>query len=165
MAKSRKSSHKPTRFRLRFTFWLDMHKSDEHELAETIDDLKTRKLFAKSVRDGITLVVSLMEGRLDVLFSMYPWVREEFEKRAGMRSAEALEAQLNRIEQLMGQGITLPVDMKVQPSGAGPKPLKAPSFALPRFDDDDELDTLIINKSTSTNAALNFVNNMKNLQQ
>ena len=164
MGKARKTLGRVRRFRLRFTFWLDMHKPDEQELSETIEALKTKKLFAKTIRDGIKLVCSLMDGRLDILFDMYPWVREEFEKRSAQRTTQALEEQLARLEYLMGQGITLPIDMKAQHNSGGPRPLAAPSFSLPRFEDDDEA-TIILTKSTSNNAALNFINTMKGLQQ
>ena len=164
MAKRRKTLSKIARFRLRFTFWLDVNKQDEYDLAETIETLKTNKLFAKTIRDGIKLVVSLMDGRLDLLFDMYPWVREEFEKRSALRTSQALEAQLTRIEYLMGQGITIPVDTKAQQNSTGSKSLKVPALSLPRFEDDDEQDTLIITKTQGTDSAMNFVNTLRNLQ-
>ncbi|MBL8152755.1 MAG: hypothetical protein JNM70_01125 [Anaerolineae bacterium] len=156
----RNTLQKITRFRLRFTFWLDMHKADEHDLAETIDTLKSRKLFVKTIRDGIRLVCSLMEGRLDVLFDLYPWVREEFEQRAAGRASQTLEAQLARLELLMGQGGGLgPL-----PQSAGPKPLQSPALALPRFDDEGEDMPILLTRSASTNVAYNLINSMKNLQ-
>ena len=65
-------------FRLRFTFWLDMHKSDEAAIAETIADLKSQRSFVSTIRDGIRLICDLRAGRLDVLFELFPWVRSEF---------------------------------------------------------------------------------------
>ena len=168
MGKMRKTPSKVTRFRLRFTFWLDIHKPDEQALSETIETLKTKKLFAKTIRDGIKLVCSLMDGRLDLLFSLYPWVREEFEKRSTPRTTQALEEQLARLEYLMGQGMSVSIDtghIQSTPALTGPKPLAVKSFSLPRFEDDDDEATLILTKSTSNNAALNFINTMKGLQQ
>jgi len=66
------------RFRLRFTFWLDVNKSDEAKIAETVEDLKQDRLFAHTVRNGIRLITSLRDGNLDVLFELFPWVKAEF---------------------------------------------------------------------------------------
>lgn len=64
------------RFRLQFKFWLDVNKPDEHALAELCEDLKRRGLYTKTVRDGISLANDLSKGRLDVLLTLYPWVKE-----------------------------------------------------------------------------------------
>jgi len=64
------------RFRLQYKFWLDVNKPDEEALAELCQDLKRRGLYTKTIRDGISLVDDLRNGRLDVLFSLYPWVKE-----------------------------------------------------------------------------------------
>ena len=65
------------RYRLRFVFWLDMLRSDELKLADKIELLKNERLFAKTIRDGIRLVVDLREGRVDVLRELFPWVLEQ----------------------------------------------------------------------------------------
>ncbi len=64
------------RFRLQFKFWLDVNKPDEHALAELCEELKRRGLYTKTIRDGISLVDDLRNGRLDMLFTLYPWVKE-----------------------------------------------------------------------------------------
>lgn len=66
------------RFRLRFTFWLDVNKEEESEIADTIEELKQERSFAQTIREGIKLITSLREGSLDVLFELFPWVRAEF---------------------------------------------------------------------------------------
>lgn len=66
------------RFRLRFTFWLDVNKKDEAEIADKVEDLKRDRLFAQTIRDGIKLIMSLREGNLEILFDLFPWVRAEF---------------------------------------------------------------------------------------
>lgn len=65
------------RYRLRFVFWLDMLRPDELKLADKIELLKNERLFAKTIRDGIRLVVDLREGRVDVLRELFPWVLEQ----------------------------------------------------------------------------------------
>jgi hypothetical protein len=64
------------RFRLQFKFWLDVNKPDEEALAVLCEDLKRRGLYTKTIRDGINLVEDLRNGHLDVLFALYPWVKE-----------------------------------------------------------------------------------------
>lgn len=66
------------RFRLRFTFWLDVNKDDEAEIADKVEDLKRGRLFAQTIRDGIRLICNLRDGKLDVLFELFPWVKAEF---------------------------------------------------------------------------------------
>lgn len=66
------------RDRIRENFWLDVNKPDERALADLIDRLKQQKQYAATVRDGIWLVDDLRNGRLDVLFSLFPYVKELF---------------------------------------------------------------------------------------
>lgn len=143
------------RYRLRFIFWLDMLKPEEEELADQIELLKNERSFVRTIRDGIRLVISLRQGRTDVLFELFPWVRNELVHSPISRSESALQRQLERLETLILQQGAIPVD--------SPKALPVPQFATPDFDDDD-LDTVIIEKDTSTNSAMNFINSMLNLQ-
>jgi hypothetical protein len=66
------------RFRLRFTFWLDVNKEDEAEIADKVEKLKQDRLFVQTIRDGIRLICDLRDGKLDVLFELFPWVKAEF---------------------------------------------------------------------------------------
>jgi hypothetical protein len=66
------------RFRLRHHFWLDLNNPDDAALAELIDDLKISKRYTHTLRRGIRLDADLQNGRLDVLFALYPWVKELF---------------------------------------------------------------------------------------
>ncbi len=66
------------RFRLRFTFWLDVNKKDEAEIADEVEELKRDRLFAQTIRDGIRLICDLRDGKLNVLFELFPWVKAEF---------------------------------------------------------------------------------------
>ena len=87
------------RFRLRFTFWLDMLKEGESAVAETIDTLKKKRLFAETVRDGIRLVCDLRDGKLDVLFELFPWVRAEFLEYMRELTSETLPEQSAKVAQ------------------------------------------------------------------
>ena len=61
-----------------FRFWLDVFKPQESELVDTIESLKNNRSFTQTIRDGIRLICDLREGKLDVLFELFPWVRAEF---------------------------------------------------------------------------------------
>lgn len=67
------------RFRLRYTFWLDLLKSDEQQLSDDIVALKEERSFAATIRDGIRLVLDLREGRVDVLCELFPWVKDKLQ--------------------------------------------------------------------------------------
>ena len=63
--------------RLRYVFWLNLNKLDEHALAEKIGELKARRTFSRTIRDGIRLICDLRQGRTDVLAELFPWVLAE----------------------------------------------------------------------------------------
>lgn len=67
---------KEERNRKRMGFWIDYGKDDELVVAETIDDLKKERKFQRAIFQGIQLIASLWEGRVDVLLSMFPWVAD-----------------------------------------------------------------------------------------
>ena len=56
----------------RFLFWLNYDKDEELLVADMIDELKTRRQFTKSIRDGIRLVYDLRQGKVDVLRELFP---------------------------------------------------------------------------------------------
>lgn len=60
------------RFRLKFTFWLNVNKSDEQKLAEIIEDLKAQRGFASAIRDGLRIVWELRQGKTDTLYRLFP---------------------------------------------------------------------------------------------
>lgn len=64
--------------RIMFRFWLDDTKSEENELIGQVNNLKQGRSFTSTIRDGIRLVCDLCDGKLDVLFELFPWVRAEF---------------------------------------------------------------------------------------
>ncbi len=89
------------RFRLRFSFWLDLHKSDEAALAETIDALKQNRTFASTIRDGIRLIADLRAGRIDVLLELFPWVKEALQPAPATSADQRLQEQIERLENLL----------------------------------------------------------------
>src|SRR5215207_10111766 len=88
------------RFRPRYTFWLDMFKADEVALAQTIAELKRERTFVSTIRDGIRLICNLRVGRSEVLFELFPWVKEMVQPVAAPNNAR-LHEQIARLESLL----------------------------------------------------------------
>ena len=64
--------------RIMFRFWLDDTKTEENQLIEEVDKLKGERNFTSTLRDGIKLITSLRAGSLNILFSLFPFVRAEW---------------------------------------------------------------------------------------
>jgi hypothetical protein len=157
------------RSRRLFKFWLNLYNDIEYEIAESLEYAKRRREYTGIIRDGIRLILSLRQGRVDVLLELFPWLESEIVKSptvAALSSQNgALQQQLERLEQLILQQGAVPVDMPAYSNNpSGPKALDVPRFDLPTLEDDDD-DTIALNKDTSTNSAMNFVNSMLSLQQ
>lgn len=61
-------------YRQQYKFWLNLLSDEEFEVAEKIEHLKKDRQFAKAIRDGITLVWDLRQGKVDALRNLYPEV-------------------------------------------------------------------------------------------
>jgi hypothetical protein len=143
------------RFRLRFPFWLDLNKPDEAALADTIALLKEERTFVKTVRDGIRLVVDLRAGRLDVLFELFPWAKEVLQTPVATND-----------DDLRGQFADLKRLIMEQGGIARPQPPPGThQFELPTFDEEDDGETVVIRRDTSTDAGMNFLNSLSALQE
>ena len=139
------------RFRLRFTFWLDLHKAGEAELAETIDGLKHERSFASTIRDGIRLVCDLRAGRVDVLCELFPWVQEALQPVSTAPVDARLQEQIARLEALLiAQG-----NVPIQSSNDAPS-RSARKSAKPIVE-------VTASKASAETVAKNFLNSMKGL--
>ncbi|MBZ0285711.1 MAG: hypothetical protein K8L97_33590 [Anaerolineae bacterium] len=148
-------------------FWLDARKDDELLLLETIDQLKQQRSFTATLRDGIRLIVDLRAGRLDVLFELFPFTRERLNTTPP--TSGDLERRLDELQRLIvGQGGNItapPPNYPIMKSAGAPKALNVPTTALPRFDDDEDGETVVLKKGTESSAGLNFLSAAFSLQQ
>lgn len=132
MANRSKTLSKIARFRLRFTFWLDLNKPDENAIAELIATLKEKNLFVKTVRDGIRLICDLRAGQLDTLFELFPWVQEALIKQTTDMHVSSGVGQLDEIKSILELVVRQQTAggymMQSSPS-AIQKPLPAPPVA------------------------------------
>lgn len=83
-------------FRTRFEFWLDLEKPGHFSLAETIEQLKAQRAYSRTIRNGIRLITDLEAGNTDVLFELYPHLKEAL--------TGELEDRLDRLESLLRNG-------------------------------------------------------------
>lgn len=89
------------RFRLRFTFWLDVLKAKEHEIAERIEVLKEERQFSRAIRVGILIFDDLRQGNVDYLLEYFPWVKDKIIAEHG--SEISIQTQISRLEDLIQQ--------------------------------------------------------------
>jgi len=64
------------RFAKQFIFWLNLEDDKEYEIAQSVADLKNRKQFSSTIRNGIRLIVDLSKGQTKVLKELYPNIVE-----------------------------------------------------------------------------------------
>jgi hypothetical protein len=143
------------RFRLRFTFWLDMRKTDEAELAETIETLKLNRSFAATIRDGIRLICDLRAGQTDVLFELFPWIKDATQSASAKPIDSVLQEQIARLEALLLAQGNVPIQMPV-----APKVLEKP--ARPAGKSLVEINSAPSKDRTKT-VSQNFMSSMKGL--
>jgi hypothetical protein len=146
---------KKKRFRLMFKFWLDVTNPIELEVSEAIEELKQQRTFAKTIRDGIRLVYTLRQGRLDVLFELFPWVKAELQPQSVAADGVGLERKIEELRSLILVH-TAPIQETTKPALRSLTPLSS-------VVDDDDQDTIIIRKDTSTDASLNLLASMQGL--
>ena len=150
-----------TRYRLQFKFWIDMRSEADQWIVDAIAWLKSERAYTSAVRDGLRLIVSLKQNDVSVLLEMFPWVKDKLTPPApgGGGELEALRAELAALRTML-TGDTL----KMQSAAPGnSKPLAAPKIELPRFEELDDMPTVILKKA-NLDSSLNFVNAMKGLQ-
>lgn len=160
---------KTTRYRLRFPFWLDMHKPDERALADQIELLKNDRSFAATVRNGLRLMLDLRAGNTTVLLELFPHVRGQLGRASGGSGDDDLKRELQRLQDLIMQqgniGTPPPNYPVMKPAGLQPIAGAGRVPALPTFDDDDDGATIVLKRDTSTSAGQNFLNSLMSLQQ
>lgn len=139
----------------KFQLRLD-HPVDTH-VAEILDFARTQRREVTLIREAVMLYWALENGNLEALFDKFPQYRAQLKPDTAdlVEQFRQLLQQQGRVEK-----------SETAPVLAGPKPLVAPKLSLPRLeDDDDDQDTIVLKRSTSTDASMNFLNSMLGLQQ
>ncbi len=137
------------KFQLRHNNPIDAH------VGEILDFSRTQRREVTVIRDGVRLLWALENNDLSVLFELFPHFKNQF-----------VPDGVSLMEQIQSLFLNSQVLPPASPAnqGAGPKSLNAPTFALPVFEDDDELPTLVTMKKSSSNIARNFLGGIRDLQ-
>jgi len=124
--------------RKRYMFWLDSDKEEEKQLMDTIAALKKQRKFASAIREGLQL--------------------QSTDRVTPPTNGGAGDDSLKHIEKMLELILTAtkPNGGYEMQSTGGPKPLAAPTLAMPTFEDEDE-PVLKLGKSQQPNAAQNFM--------
>lgn len=137
---------KPKRYRLPFTFWLNVQDDTDCALADECSAMIEKRQLTPMIRNGLRLILDLKAGKTEVLEQLFPWVLEGRSVVIETPSQDDLHAHLARLERLIL---------------SQPQPQKQVST---RRDDDDLLDTLNITQSKSDeNAGFNMMISMSGL--
>lgn len=154
------------RKKIRINFWLDTSREEEASVAAMIYHLKyggygsPGRIFTKTIRDGIRLIWDLRQGKTDVLFELFPWIKSELSPRTleegtnRLADTPILVEKLERLEQLLSE--------QFHPSSGNPKALSAPQFADPIDEDDDDL--IQLRPVVNANASQNLIKSLMQLQ-
>ena len=90
-------------------FWLDVKHADQQWIAEVVEELRKRRQLARTIREGISLVVTLRQGDFTVLDELFPFVRESPQTPSAMQPSEQFNAILRELNELKAQqGRALP---------------------------------------------------------
>lgn len=149
--------------RKEFKFWLFYDLADEVRLMEYIAYLKKSRKFASYVRNGLRLMWSLGEGDTSVLFELFPGLKAQLQTPPP--DDDKLQRKIEDLHRLIleqGRGITIEAPLVAAPAL---KPLAGlkPVAALPApVEDDDDQDTVVLTKSTSTKGTANFISSFAN---
>jgi len=138
------------KFQLRRDNPVDVH------VSEILDYSRTKRREVTVIRDGVRLLWALENNDLSVLFEMFPHLKDQFIP-GGLSLIEQIQSMLLQVSALPAEA---PVNQAVRGNL-----MKAPTFALPIFEDnEDDLPTIITHKDTNNNAANNFLKGLMNLQ-
>ena len=131
------------------------HPIDAH-VSEILDYSRSKRREVTVIRDGVRLLWALENNDMTVLFEMFPHLKDQF-----------IPGGLNLIEQIREIVMHAPPIMPLEPEpvgqAAGLKALNAPTFALPVFEDDDELPTLVTGMRTSSSGVANLLGGITDL--
>lgn len=131
-------------------FQLDMNKPEEQDLFDRLNVLKKARQFLPTIRDALTLLFSLMDGRVDVLTAMFPDLVE------GIKAEGAAEER-QRIDQERHRELIRLLE-SIRSSEA-----TQPMLPVPRVraqDDDDTEPVLTIKDADGGDAVRNFLDSM-----
>lgn len=156
------------RARITFKFQLDMARDNVEFFTQLQRWLVAKRSWKRYAMDGLRLIYDLKCGSTAVLLELFPNIREMLAVEKG--SGGDLKNEIAELKRLIleQQAHGIPPSqtgytMTSTQQAAQPVKFSGVSLALPSFDDDDDLPTVMIAKNKDTNAAKNFVAAMMKL--
>ena len=86
-------------------FWLDLANVEQQWIDTVCDELRKQRQLARTIREGIALVVTLRQGDLSVLDGLFPFVREAMRTPSTTQPSEQFNAILRELNELKAQQI------------------------------------------------------------
>lgn len=114
--------------RTQVRFWLYDDLQSEQNLIEIITYWKARKQFATMIKAGMRLMWSLGQGKLDVLFDLFPQIETQLAARYSPPTppdTSALEKKIERLERLIMEQGSLSAPPANYPQLKSPAPVAA----------------------------------------
>ena len=97
-------------------FWLDLKHADQQWIADVVAELRKRRQLARTIREGIALVVTLRQGDFSVLDELFPFVRESTRTPSSAQASEQFNAILRELNELKAQqGRSVSADTQPRP--------------------------------------------------
>ena len=153
------SRSRDKRYRKTINFQLDLNKPDEQAIAQHIQELKRERGYSKAIRDGIRLIVDLRNGRLDVLYELFPWVLQQTASQTESLPVEALEKVASNTENALRRHIEQLENLILQQGAIPVNPGQKPSeVRLPVSRNDDfEIEITRTGNTENNNSGWNFM--------
>lgn len=149
------------KFQLRNSHPQDMH------VAEILDYARAKRQEVTMIRNAVQLEYSLGQGDLSILLERFPWVKEALSPPPPVDNSNLVDEIAALRKLILEQGAAIPPmkpnELQMQ-SSSGAGQLTTKSFALPAFDDDDDLPTLKLSKNTNNDSIANFLKGVMSLQ-
>lgn len=147
--------------RKQLKFWLNIGVATDDWLLEIISYWKTRREFTEMIKNGLRLMWSLGQGKLDVLFELFPQLDAQLAARYNpapdpdeLKDTIRLVVEAS-VKKAILENPSLPsgplVGAPLKQSGEGIGTLANRKIELPLLDDDDDGDTIVLNKAVGSN--------------
>lgn len=143
-----------------FQFWLDNAKPDLKATVKQFNKWRSHRKLTAWIVDMWRLWEDLAAGNLDVLYEMFPNIREKM--LPPQRNDDLIEEFRLMLHSEIAAIPTLPVPAQ----SVGLKKMDVPQLVAPTFDDEDEIELVVkVDKTAPAKLSSNFMDSVLGLQQ
>lgn len=150
---------KKKRYQRQFKFWLNAMSRQDQKIIEDIEALKDERSFTQAIRDGLRLIPSLMRGETNVLFELFPAIRDILYAQMEADVLERLNVERsNEVIQHIIELKGVVSQFKNQPLLSAPV---TGNITMRRVTTEEEIDFEVVkDENYSVNVAQNFLNSI-----